>query len=421
MLKEKLMFAGAYKILGIRDFRCFFLARFFTQMGLSMQAAVVGWQVAQITHDPLSLGLIGLAEVIPFVCFVLYGGHVADIYSRKKLILSSMFVYFLCCACLLLLSTSLSSLIVVAGSFPIYCVIFFTGFARGLLAPAQIALMAQIVPREMYANSSAFNSMAFHVSAMGGPAIGGLICGYVNIPFAYAVVSACIITGFFLFWAISEQGIPERTSREPLFKSLTEGLKFVFSRQVIVGSMALDMFAVLFGGAVAMLPLFADQVLHVGAQGYGILRASPAIGSVMMSMILSIWPPVKNSGVKFMACVAGFGLCMIVFALSRNIYLSIAMLALSGMLDNVGVVIRSTIVQLYSPEDMRGRVGAVNGIFISSSNELGAFESGVAASLMGLIPSVIFGGFMTLVVVGLTARMAPLLRKLNLSDEIKSG
>jgi MFS family permease len=412
---------AAYKILGIRDFRLFFLARFFVQTGLSMQAAVVGWQVAQLTHDPLSLGLIGLAEVIPFVGFVLFGGHAADIYSRKRLILYSLAVYSACCAALLLFSTGATGLVSKAGTLPIYCVIFLTGIARALLAPSQIALMAQIVPREQYASSAAWNSMAFHVAVVGGPAIGGLICGYFSIASAYAVVCMLLAIGFFHFLSISQQGVPDRREKEPLLTSLAGGLRFVFGNQVIVGSMALDMFAVLFGGAVAMLPLFADQILHVGAQGYGILRASPAAGSVIMSVILSTHPPLKKSGLKFMACTAGFGACMIVFALSKSLWLSALVLALSGMLDNMGVVVRTTIIQLYAPDDMRGRIGAVNSIFISSSNELGAFESGVAARLMGLVPSVIFGGAMTLVVVGVTARLAPLLRKLELGDKIKAG
>ena len=276
--------------------------------------------------------------------------------------------------------------------------------------------MAQLVPKHMYPNSSAWNSIAWQVAAVCGPALGGMLYGFEGAKLAYSV-DACLLLAAILFYSrILPKPIPEKKHGESMFDSLFSGFKFVFSNQVMLAAMSLDMFAVLFGGAVALLPVFAKEVLQVGPEGLGILRASPAFGASLMAMLLAYKPPKENSGIILLVAVAGFGMSMILFGLSSYFYLSIFLLALSGVFDSVSVVLRSTIMQTFTPENMRGRVASVNSIFIGSSNELGAFESGVTAKFMGAIPSVVFGGAMTLIIVSFIAMKAPLLRKLNFKD-----
>lgn len=404
----------AYAVLRIKDFRMFILARFLLTFGIQMQSVIVGWQVYKITHDPFSLGLIGLAEAIPFLGVALFAGHVADSMNRRRIILVTVIAYLLGAIALLLLSLHLYAK--VNGVFAIYVVIFATGFARGFFYPAQSAFMAQIVPRELYANSSTWNSTIWHIAAVSGPAFGGLIYGFIGVEAAYTTVIAFVIVSFIFFLQMRNLPLPLREVKEGLLKSLSAGIRFVFGNQILLGALALDMFAVLFGGAVAMLPVFAAEVLMTGPQGLGFLRAAPAAGAVIMALVLAYRPPLKHAGVNLLIAVAGFGFSIILFAISRNFYFSLAMLALSGMFDNVSVIIRSTIIQLYTPDNMRGRVASVNSIFVGSSNEIGSFESGLAAKLLGLVPSVIFGGTMTLLIAATTGRFSPKLRKLNLHE-----
>ncbi|MGA7720762.1 MAG: MFS transporter [Ignavibacteriaceae bacterium] len=406
--------SDAYAALKIKDFRWFVSARFSLTFAIQMQSVIVGWQIYQITHDALSLGLIGLAEAIPFISFSLFTGHVADVISRKKIIVISNFAYFVCAVILLVVSTQLHSMLFKYGASPIYIIIFISGIARSFLSPAQGAYAAQLVPRDLFGNASTWNSLVWQSAAVMGPAIGGLVYGFLGIGYAYIMVVILTATGFIFFTFVSNKPVPERIVKESIIKSLSHGLKFVFSNQIIVSAITLDMFAVFFGGAVSVLPIFADQVLHTGAKGLGLLRAAPAVGAIIMSIVQAHHPFFKNAGRNLLICVFGFGISIISFAISKNFYLSIFVLMLSGMFDNVSVIMRSTIIQLYTPNEMRGRVSAVNGIFIGSSNELGSFESGVAARLMGLIPSVIFGGSMTLVVVEAARRFAPKLKKLKL-------
>ncbi len=405
----------AYAVWKIPDFRWFIMGRFFLTIAIQMQSVIVGWQIYELTKDVLLLGMIGLAEVIPFLTLALYAGHIADRVNRKKIILIAVFTYIICAGWLLFFSFQYNSTANSPNLIPLYIVIALTGLARAFFYPAQSAYMAQIVPRELYSNSSTWNSTVWHIAAVSGPALGGLIYGFAGIRIAYVLVVVMALMSFLLFIKMKTIPLPKGKGNEKLLNSLLDGIRFVYRQQILLGAMALDMFAVLFGGAVALLPVFAAEVLMVGPQGLGMLRAAPALGAVLMSMYLAYHPPLKRTGYKLFAGITGFGLCIIAFALSHNFYLSLFVLILSGVFDNISVVIRGTIMQLYTPDEMRGRVAAVNSIFIGSSNELGSFESGVAAKLLGLIPSVIFGGSMTLLVVAVTSKFAPKLRKLEIN------
>ncbi len=404
----------AYASIKIKDFKWFIIARFLLTFAIQMQSVIVGWQIYQLTHSALSLGLIGLSEAIPFLSISLFAGHVADVVNRKKIILVTNFVYFLCAIGLLLVSTSFDFILTQHGVFPIYLIIFITGLARGFMSPAQAAYAAQLVPRELFGNASTWNSLAWQTAEVTGPAVGGLIYGFSGVGSAYTLVFIMSGIAFIFFTLVTKKPLPERKTEESIWQSLSHGLKFVFNNQIILSAITLDMFAVFFGGAVSMLPIFADKVLHIGAKGLGFLRASSAVGEIIMSVVQAHNPLFKNAGRNLLFCVFGFGISIILFAISKNFYLSIFLLLLSGMFDNVSVVIRATIIQLFTPDEMRGRVSAVNGIFIGSSNELGSFESGLAATLMGLVPSVIFGGSMTLIVVAAIKSFAPKLKKLKL-------
>ena len=404
----------ALAVLKLKDFRLFLSFRFFMTIAAQMQSIIVGWQVYELTHDPLSLGLIGLAEALPFISVALYAGHIADRFNRKKIILWFDFLFLFASGLLLLITYHKTGIIGKFGVLPIYLCVAISGIARAFLYPATIALMAQVVPRSLYTNSSTWNSTTWHVAAITGPAIGGLVYGFFGVKIAYMTVIVSMLVSFMLLTNIRSRPVPAIDEKETLTQRLSNGIRFVFSNQLLLGAMALDMFAVLFGGAVAILPVFAAEVLKVGPEGLGLLRAAPMVGAVLMSVVLAYRPPVVRAGRLLMIGVAGFGLSIICFALSTNFFLSMGLLALSGMFDNISVVIRSATMQLVTPDEMRGRVASVNSIFIGSSNEIGSFESGVAAKLIGLIPSVIFGGIMTLMIVGVTAKWAPKLRNLNL-------
>lgn len=404
----------AYAVLKVRDFRLFLSFRFFATIAFQMQGIIVGWQVYQITHDPLSLGLIGLAEALPNIASALFAGHAADRYNRKKIIMLFMLVFLTGTLGLFFLTMPSVGILGRYGALPIYLIVILSGISRAFIYPAIIALMAQMVPRSMYANSSTWNSTIWHIGAITGPAIGGLIYGFLGVLVAYGTVLFFLLFSCGLLILVNNRPVPAYAQGETLFRRLSGGIRFVFSQQLLLGAMSLDMFGVLFGGATAMLPVFAAEVLHVGAQGLGFLRAAPMAGAVIMGTILAYRPPMTKAGRMLFLSVAGFGLSIICFALSKNFYLSLGILFISGMFDNISVVIRATTMQLVTPDEMRGRVASVNAIFIGSSNEIGSFESGVAARLMGLIPSVIFGGAMTLLVVAVTARFAPKLRSLNL-------
>jgi MFS family permease len=417
--------SDAYEVLKITDYRRYITGRTCITFGINVLATVVGWQVYEFlpaempTNDKaLALGYIGLAEFVPFLIVTLIGGYIADILDRKKIIQTCVFLYSCCALLLFFLSSNFSHILKEHGVTPIYWIIGMTGLVRGFLGPAQSAFAAQLVPPQLYANAATFTTMSWHISAIGGPAVGGLLYGFSkSATSSYLLVTILALTGFILIYFIDsrhEVNQTEGVKKEGFFDSVRSGLHFVMNKQVVLGSLALDMFAVLFGGAVILLPAFAKDVLQIGPEGMGILRASPAIGALVMAGILVYYPPVKNAGKLLLYAVAGFGVCTILFAMSKSFWFSALMLAGTGFFDNVSMVIRGTVIQLFTPNEMRGRVSSVNSIFIGSSNELGAFESGVAAKLMGLVPSVIFGGSMTLLTVAITWFSAPKLRDLDL-------
>jgi predicted MFS family arabinose efflux permease len=387
-------------------------------MATLMQSVIVGWQIYEITHNVLWLGFIGLAEVIPQVSISLFAGHYIDLHNRRKIVNYTTLLLILGSLLLLIYSSNAAYFSAKYGIAPIFFTIFLTGLARGIISPAQVALMGQLVPRNLYANAATWNSANWQVAAVLGPAIGGLIYGFRGIVSAYSVVLFLNVLSFFMIMFIKSEKHQVIESAEGVFSRIHSGIRFVFKTPELLGAFTLDMFAVLFGGAVAMLPVFASDILMAGPQGLGLLRACPAIGATLMAFVMMYRPPLKDTGRLLFLSVTGFGLCMIGFGLSKNFFLSGFMLILSGAFDNVSVVIRGTILQLFTPDDMRGRVASVNSIFIGSSNELGAFESGVAARLMGLVPSVVFGGIMTLGVVFTTIRLNKPLRKLSLRNKM---
>jgi MFS family permease len=415
----KSWFSGeAFAVIHVRNFRFYLFYRIFMTMASLMQSVIVGWQIYAISHNVLWLGFIGLAEVIPQVSISLFAGHYIDLWNRRKIVNYTTLLLILGAVILLIYSSNTVYFSEKYGIIPIFVTIFLTGLARGILGPAQVALLGQLVPRNLYANAATWNSANWQVAAVMGPAIGGLVYGFWGIIPAYSLVLGLYTLSFFMIMLIRVGRHEVIETAEGVFTRIKSGISFVFKTPELLGAFALDMFAVLFGGAVAMLPVFASDILHIGPQGLGLLRACPAIGATLMAFVLMFRPPMKDTGKILFICVSGFGLCMIGFGLSKSFILSGLLLIISGAFDNVSVVIRGTILQLFTPDDMRGRVASVNSIFIGSSNELGAFESGVTAKLMGLVTSVVFGGIMTLAVVFTTLKVNKQLRKLSLSSKM---
>ena len=412
-----------YAALRVPDFRRLVSARVLFIIASQIQGVVVGWQIYELTNNPLALGLIGLAEAIPSITVSLYAGHVADSVPRKRIIVPMMVVLFACSLSLFLL-TRPAGMVLFANqqlaSFPLYVamlyvVLFMSGIARGFLGPALFSFMPQLLPdRALLPNAVTWNSTSWQASAVLGPAIGGLLFAKLGKGFAYGVDAGLMLLSLLLFLSIASRALPVREGeRLNLGESILSGVKFIFANQIVLAALSLDLFAVLFGGAVALLPIFAKDILQTGPDGLGYLRAAPAVGSVLMAVWLTYSPMKKGAGRKLLWAVAGFGLATIAFALSKSFALSLFLLFLTGVFDSVSVIVRSTLIHTHTPEYMKGRVSAVNNIFIGSSNEIGGFESGAAAKLMGTVPSVVFGGLMTLVVVAVTALKADKLRKLE--------
>lgn len=402
----------SYAALRHRDYRWFIISLFAMTLASQIQAVVVGWQVYSLTHDPLSLGLIGLAEALPFIAVALPAGYLADRWNRRRLSVAALVVLSLCSVSLLLMSASAGMLDRV-GVRLIYAIIFVSGIARGLLQPARQALGAELIPRVVYENAVAWRSSTWQTAAVVGPAVGGLVYGFSGAVAAYGMDAALMLLALAAFLFMRYAPTARELAEESIFAGLITGLRFVWSEPVILGALSLDLFSVFLGGAEALLPVFASEILRVGPQGLGILRAAPAAGAVLTGISLAHRPPIERAGRALLVSVAAFALAIIGFGLSRSFFLSVVLLGISGMADSVSVVIRSTLLQLLTPLEMLGRVSAVNSVFIGSSNELGAFESGVAARLIGTVPAVVVGGAAALAVVGLTARTVPRLRELG--------
>lgn len=399
----------SYASLRLPNYRWFVLSLLAMTVATQIRGVVVAWQIYSITKDPLSLGLIGLAEALPFVSLALYAGHLADRHDRRRIMLLTLVVLLGCAAALLGMTLRGERAI-----WPFYVVIFASGIARSFLMPSRTAFGAELVPRDLYPNAVAWRSSSWQFAAVVGPAAGGLLYGFGGPAVAYMVDAALMLVAILMLLRVRH---PPRSvavdTGAGVRQSLAEGIRWVRSQPVILGAMTLDLFSVLFGGATALLPIFADDILHAGPEGLGILRAAPAAGAVTMSLIVAHARPMRRAGRALLVNVGLFGACMIGFGLSRSFLLSLILLAASGMVDTVSVVVRSTLLQVLTPDALLGRVSAVNAIFIGSSNEIGEFESGVAARLLGAARSVVLGGIATLAVVGATAWRVPELRRLR--------
>jgi MFS family permease len=397
----------------IPEFKNFILSRLLFIMGLRMMTTLVGWWIYELTNDPFSIGLVGLSEVIPALSFALYAGHVIDLSEKRKMLLRGMTLYVVCAAVLLFLSTSFTSSHITNNwiAVCIYIVIFFSGILRAFTGPVFGVVVASIVPKNHLQNAVTWSQGTWLSASVIGHATGGLLIAGIGITGTLTCITILVFTSMLIMSQLKPKPPINEKSEKKTWESVKEGLRFVFRTKEVLGALSLDLFAVLFGGAVAMVPVFARDILHVGARGFGFLNAASDIGSISIVILLTLSPLRKQQGRKLMFAVAGFGLCIIGFALSKWFVVSFLLLMLSGMLDGISVVVRGTILQLRTPDHIRGRVMSVNSMFINSSNELGQFESGVAAKLMGVIPSVVFGGCMTLLVVIATWIKAPGLRK----------
>jgi MFS family permease len=396
-----------------RAFAALMLYRIGTILSYQIVAVTVGWHVYEITRDPFSLGLIGLAEVLPYFCVAPFAGYLVDHLPRRRLGMAA-------CAGLAttagLLAVYALGWLPVRGIWPIYAAVALGGCARAFLGPVYNALFARVLKREQFARGASIGSVAFQAGLVIGPAIGGVLVGSAGKHAAYATAAAVALVAMHALARLQATEPAPILQRGPVFASIGEGLRFVFGHQVLLAALALDMFAVLFGGAISLAPAFIQEILHYGPEGLGILRAAPALGAVSVGLWLARRPLQANAGRTLLIAVAGFGLCIIGFGLSTHFWLSALFLLVSGVCDGVSVVLRSTILQLATPDEMRGRVSSINGIFIGSSNELGAFYAGSMARLLGLVPAVVLGGFVTLGVVATTARLAPRLRRLDLRE-----
>ncbi|MSR36582.1 MAG: MFS transporter [Gemmatimonadetes bacterium] len=412
-----------YASLRFPEFSFFLVLRFILVFAWAMQFVVIEWQIYSLTKDPLSLGFIGLAEVIPAVSLALLAGHYVDRLEKRALLLKCVLGFLSISAGLFLvtwppLADRLPTRTIVLA---IYALVFWGGVVRSFLGPTVFSLFGQLIPREHYQNAATWSSSAWMIGSVLGPAVGGLAIVWLGVHWSLLVVALCAVVALFFTVRIPSRPAPPPPKHDSIRTSLAEGLSFVFRTKVVLGAITLDMFAVLFGGAVALLPIFAQDILHVGSTGFGLLRAAPAVGSFLIMMTVAHFPLNHRAGVKLLGAVLAFGACIIVFGLSTSFWISLAALFVSGIADGVSVVIRQTILQLRTPDEMRGRVAAVNSIFVGSSNELGAFESGLAARLMGTVPSVVFGGTMTLLIVVFTALTSPSMRRLELTPSAGAG
>ncbi len=404
--------SGPYAALQHPNFRRYVIGLLAFTMAVQIQGTVVGWQIYELTHDKLALGMIGLAEALPFIGFALYAGHLADRHDRRRMAIIALSVLVLCSVTLLVLPLALPQ-------YPrrvtrlIYATIIVSGVARSFLQPARQALSQELVPRALFHNAVTWRSGAWQLAAVIGPALGGALYAIGGTTVAYAGDVTLIVIGLLAIISIRHRSVINRDHTDDVGESLGEGLRFVFREPILLSALSLDLFSVFFGGATALLPVFADEILRVGPQGLGLLRAAPAVGAVVMSLVIVHRPPFVRAGRTLALAVCGFGIFTIGFGLSTSFWLSVLMLALAGASDMVSVSIRSNLLQTITPTHLFGRVSSVNSVFVGSSNEIGMFESGVTAQLFGTVPSVVLGGAATLVVVATIFGRNPKLRGLR--------
>jgi MFS family permease len=409
-----------YAALRIKEFNIFLALRFVLVFAWSMQFIVVEWQVYSLTKDPLSLGLIGLMEIIPALGMALFAGHIVDQKEKRNLFLLIIALFSLISLGLFLISSDSITWDKKTILYSIYAFVFFGGLLRSFFGPTIFSLIALIVPKKIYPNAATWSSSTWQMASILGPAIGGFTINWIGVHWSLCIIFILVMIALFLGSLIGKKPVMNPKIGEPVLQSLKEGVRFVFNTKAILGALTLDMVAVLFGGAVALLPIFAQDILKVGSEGFGILRAAPAVGAFLTMLITAYIPISKNAGLKLLVAIFGFGLSIIAFGLSTIFWVSVVALFFSGVTDGVSMVIRQTILQLKTPDHMRGRVASVNTMFVGSSNELGAFESGVTAKLMGTVTAVVFGGSMTILTVLTTGIISPTFRKLDLESDLEA-
>ena len=408
-----------YAALRFKEFNIFLLLRFVLVFAWSMQFIVIEWQVYSLTKDPLSLGIIGLMEIIPALSMALFAGHIVDQREKRNLFLWCIGLFSMISLSLFFLSKD-SVMTLWNQKSILYCIygfVFFGGLLRAFFGPTIFSLVALIVPKKIYPNAATWSSSTWQMASILGPALAGLTINWMGVHWSLCVVFILVVLSFLLGLLISRKPVLNPKIGEPVIQSLKEGVRFVFQTKAILGALSLDMIAVLFGGAVALLPVFAQDILKVGPEGFGVLRAAPAVGAFLTMLTTAYIPISRRAGMKLLIAVFGFGISIIVFGLSSVFWISVVALFFSGVTDGVSMVIRQTILQLKTPDDMRGRVSSVNSMFVGSSNELGAFESGLTAKLMGTVRAVVFGGTMTLITVFTTGIVSPSFRNLDLEKD----
>ena len=409
----------AYKALQFPEFRAYVTGNTLFTIALLIQEVVLAYEIYKITHNPLALGLIGLAEAVPFISLVLFGGHFADNRDKKTIMQVTLSLIIASSIFLLYSSTQLHSADQDFHIYSIYAVIFIIGLSKGFFSPAASSLNPFLVPKEVFANSATWNSSFWQLGSILGPGVAGFLYAYAGLSGSLITVIALLLGVMLCIFQIENRPVPIKTiQHESIWQSLREGIAYVFKTKIILYSISLDLFSVLFGGVIAILPIFAEDILRVGAEGLGILRAAPSVGAVVTMITLVYFPPLKHAWRNLILAIAGFGLATLVFGLSTNFWLSVTALFFTGAFDSISVVIRQTVLRFYTPDEMRGRVSSVNGVFVSTSNELGAFESGLAAKLFGTVPSVLIGAGVTMVLVSIVALTSKELFDLDVDQKV---
>nr|WP_298990642.1 MFS transporter [uncultured Polaribacter sp.] len=412
-----------YAALRIREFNIFLFVRFLLVFGWSMQFIVIEWQVYSITKDPLSLGIIGLMEIIPAFTMALFAGHIVDQKEKRNMLLK-------CTAAFSFISLGLyfftsdyvtNNYEINTILYGIYALVFFGGFLRSFFGPTIFSLVALLVPKKIYHNAATWSTSTWKLASVTGALGGGFFISWIDVDNTLLLIYILVILSLIFTFLIKKKPILNTKIGEPIKESLKAGVKFVFENKAILGALTLDMIAVLFGGTVAILSVFAQDILKVGPEGFGMLNASISIGSIVTMFLTTYIPINRNTGKKMLISVFIFGVSIIAFGLSSIFWVSLLALFVSGAADGISMVIRQTILQLKTPDEMRGRVSSVNSMFVGSSNELGAFESGLAAKLVGPVAAVVFGGTMTILTVVTTAAVSPTIRNLDLTEDIKAS